>query len=516
MSAASSGVTVSAVIVEVLTRYPSREAFVAGDRRLTYAQSSEIVGRLMAAYAARGVGAGSSVAMLSPNRPESWLAAAAAYLLGASFTGLQVLGTTDDHVFMCDDVEALVLVVDEALADRAEAVRAGAATLRHVIVLRADGSSDEVADVAPLPLSAGPAGEEDVAWLQYTGGTTGRAKGVMLPQRALVAQVLSHLASFAIPQHPRYLAATPITHGAVLPLLPTLWRGGTVVTLRSFDPERWLATVEAERVNCAFAVPTMLHAILDQASPEDFDLSSLETVIYGASPISPTRLLEALERIGPVFQQLYGQMENIGTATTLRRDEHDPAHPDRLKSCGRAVLGATVAVIDDDGNELPAGEVGEIGVRGRATMLGYRNLPEETAAAMDGGWLRSGDIAHRDDEGFFYIVDRKKDMIISGGFNIYASEVEDVLAAHPGVASVAVIGIPDDKWGEAVHAVIVPRAGASIDHIEVAAFVKERKGPLHAPKSIEVVDALPVTTVLKVDKKALRAPYWSAQERQVH
>ena len=516
MGAASSGVTVSSAIVELFSRYRGREAFVAGDRRLTYAQSAEVVGRLMAGYAARGVGPGSGVVMLSPNRPESWLAAAAAYLLGASFTGLQVLGTTEDHAFMCDDVGASVLVVDEALADRAEAIRAGAATLKHVIVLRPDGSSDELADVAVLPLSVGPAGEEDVAWLQFTGGTTGRPKGVMLPQRALVAQTLSYLASCGIPENPRYLAASPITHGAVLPLLPTLWRGGTVVTLPSFDPERWLRTIEVERVNCAFTVPTMLHAVLDKARPEDYDLSSLETVIYGASPISPTRLLEAMERIGPVFQQIYGQMENIGTATTLRRDEHDPADPDRLGSCGRAVLGACVAVVDDDGNELPAGEVGEIAVRGRATMLGYRNLPGETAAVMNGGWLRSGDMAHRDDDGFFYIVDRKKDMIISGGFNVFAREVEDVLATHPAVANVAVIGIPDDKWGEAVHAVIVPRAGRSIDRIEIAAFVKERKGPLHAPKSVDVVDVLPVTTVGKVDKKALRAPYWSAQDRQVH
>jgi fatty-acyl-CoA synthase len=516
MTAASSGVTVSSVIVEALARYRDREAFVAGDRRLTYAQCSEVVGRFVSAYASRGVGPGSSVAMLSPNRPESWLAAAAAYLLGASFTGLQVLGTIEDHVFMCDDVGSSVLIADEALADRAAAIQGGAAEVKHVIVLRADGSSDELVDAAPSPLSAGLAGEEDVAWLQYTGGTTGRAKGVMLPQRALVAQALSYLASCGIPDLPRYLAASPITHGAVLPLLPTLWRGGTVITLPAFDPEQWLHTIASERVNCAFTVPTMLHALLDQARPEHFDLSSLETVIYGASPISPTRLIEAIQRIGPVFQQIYGQMENIGTATTLRRDEHDTANADRLRSCGRAVLGATVAVVDDDGNELPAGEVGEIGVRGRATMLGYRNLPEETVAVMNGGWVRSGDVGHRDDEGFFYIVDRKKDMIISGGFNIYAREVEDVVATHPAVANVAVIGIPDDKWGEAVHAVVVPRQGKTIDRAELAAFVKERKGPLHAPKSIELVAALPVTTVGKVDKRALRGPYWSAQERQVH
>ena len=512
---AARGVTVSEVIVDALSRHPHREAFVAGERRLTYAQSSEVVGRLMSALVARGIGAHSAVAMLSPNRPESWLAQAAAYLLGASFTGLQLLGSGDDHVFFCDDAETSVLVADESCADRAEAIMARAATLQHLIILRGDGSSDELGSSA-LPLTAGPASEEDVAWFPYTGGTTGRSKGVMLPQRALVAQTLSWLASCGIPEQPRYLATSPITHAAVLPLLPTLCRGGTVITLPAFDPEHWLRTLEAERANCAFIVPTMLQTVLDHARPEDYDLSCLETVIYGGAPMSPARLVEAMERIGPVFQQIYGLVENVGTATTLRRDEHDPARLDRLASCGRAIWGASVAVIDDHGNRLPAGEVGEIAVKSRTTMLGYRNLPEETAAALDNGWLRTGDLGQCDEEGFFYIVDRKKDMIISGGFNVYAREVEDVLATHPAVANVAVIGVPDDKWGETVHAVIVTRPGVSVGADELATFVKNKKGAVQAPKSVDFVDALPVTTVGKTDKKVLRAPYWAAHQRQVH
>jgi fatty-acyl-CoA synthase len=338
----------------------------------------------------------------------------------------------------------------------------------------------------------------------------------MLPQRALVAQTLSYLASCGIPERPRYLAVSPITHGAVLPLLPTLCRGGTVITLAAFDPDHWLRTIEVERATCAFIVPTMLQAILDHSRPEAFDLSSLETVFYSAAPMPPARLVEAMERIGPVFQQLYGLTENAGTATTLRRDEHDPTRPDRLASCGRAVFGASVAVIDDDGNTLPVGEIGEIAVKSRATMLGYKNLPAETEAALDKGWLRTGDLGHRDDEGFFYIIDRKKDMIISGGFNVYAREVEDVLATHPAIASAAVIGIPDDKWGEAVHAVVVARPGMSIDASDLAAFVRGRKGPVYTPKSVEFVDSLPLTTVGKVDKKVLRAPFWLDQKRQVH
>jgi fatty-acyl-CoA synthase len=299
-------------------------------------------------------------------------------------------------------------------------------------------------------------------------------------------------------------------------VLPTLARGGTVVTLPAFDPEQWLRTVQTERISCALTVPTMLHAILDHTKPEDHDLSSLQTILYGAAPMSPTRLLEAHERIGPVFQQIYGQTENVGTATTLRRDEHDPADPERLASCGRSILGVDVAVLDDDGNEVPAGDNGELAVRGRATMLGYQNLPDETAAAFHDGWLRSGDMARRDDDGFFYIVDRKKDMIISGGFNIYAREVEDILTTHPAIANAAVIAIPDDKWGEAVHAVIVTRPGMTVDQHELADYVKSRKGAMYAPKSLETVDTLPTNAVGKTDKQQLRDPYWAGQDRQVH
>ena len=507
--AVAAGVTLGSVIVESLSRYPRREAFIHGDRRLTYAQCSEIVGRLMSVYVSHGVAPGSGVAMLSPNRAESWLAQAAAYLLGCSFTGLQLLGGIDDHVFICDDAAARLLVVDESCAERGREVRERSSSLNAMLVLDADGSSEQVGDVTPMALAAGRAGEEDVAWLQYTGGTTGRPKGVMLPQRAIVAQMLSYLASCGIPEQPRYLAAGPLTHASVLPVLPTLARGGTVVTLPGFDPERWLRTVQTERINCALTVPAMLYALLDTTNPEDHDLSSLQTIMYGAAPMSPTRLVEAHERIGPKFQQIYGQTENVGTATTLRRDEHDPAEPERLASCGRSVVGMDVAVLDDDGDGVPAGEIGELAVRGRATMLGYRNLPDETAAAFHDGWLRSGDMARRDDDGFFYIVDRKKDMIISGGFNIYAREVEDVLTTHPAIADAAVIGLPDPASGERACAVVASRDPADpLQFTEMVEFLKG-KGLMtqKLPEQLELVDALPRNPTGKVLKHQLQDKY---------
>lgn len=511
------GVTYGALIAEALTRYPSREAFVSGSRRLTYAEVADLTGRFITALDDLGVGVGSAVAMVGPNTPESWIVQAATYLLGAHFSGLQLLGSVDDHVFVCDDAQVTVLVAAAGFADHAGEVMTRAPSVQHVLEVPASGGIN-VGGVVPRPanLAALPIHEEAIAWLQYTGGTAGRPKGVMLSHRAMVQQTLSFLASGGLPEEPRYLAASPITHAAVLPVVPTLLRGGTIILQPSFDPDEWLRMIQNERVNYALAVPTMLYAVLDAARPEAYDLSSLQTVLYGAAPMSPARMIEALDRVGQIFQQMYGQTENVGIATALRRDEHDAANVARLSSCGKAVEGAEVAVLDEDGNPAAAGEVGELSVRSRAAMLGYRNLPQESAAVMRDGWLLSGDMARQDDDGFFYIVDRKKDMVVSGGFNIYAREVEDVLATHPFVAAAAIIGIPHDKWGEALHGFVVPRPGQRVASAELIAFVKERKGSVYAPKSLDVVDALPTTTVGKVDKSALRAPYWSGHARQVH
>jgi fatty-acyl-CoA synthase len=218
-----------------------------------------------------------------------------------------------------------------------------------------------------------------------------------------------------------------------------------------------------------------------------------------------------------VLLQGYGQTECVGMTTSLLPFEHDPDNrPELLSSCGRAVAGAEVEVLDDDGNHVAPGEVGEICVRSRSVMSGYWHRPEETAQALRNGWLHTGDMAFRDGDGFFHIVDRKKDMVVSGGFNVYPREIEDVLMADPGVSAAAVIGIPDDKWGEAVKAFVVPRPGARLDLEDLIATVKQRKGSHLAPKSIDVVDHLPVTGVGKVDKKALRAAYWAASERSVN
>jgi fatty-acyl-CoA synthase len=508
--------TYSGLIVEALSRYPDREAFVHRARRVSYREAADLVTRMAVLLDSLGAGPGHGVALLSPNSPEAWFTQAATYLLGAPFTGIPVLSSFDDRRFICDDAEVAVLVAAETHADDARDLAAQCESIEQIVTLPTGGGVEDPASVGrAVATGAGPAAEEDVALLQYTGGTSGVPKGVMLPHRAMVQQTLSLLASWGLPDRPRYLAAGPISHAAMLPIVPTLLRGGAVVLMDSFDPVHWMRLIEQERINFTFAVPTMLYSVLAE-KPEDRDLSALDTLTYGGAPMDPSRLAEAIERIGPVFHQVYGQTEVIGTGTALRRDEHDLRHPGILSSCGRAVVGAQVAVLTDDETPVRTGEVGELCVHTRAAMLGYRNRPEDTAAVLRDGWVRTGDLAYQDARGFFYLVDRKKDMIISGGINIYSREVEDVLGRHPAVAAVAVIGVPHAKWGEAVCAVVVRCAGQDVGADELIDFVRQRKGSLYSPKTVVFTEALPLTGTGKIDKKLLREPYWDARNRSIN
>ncbi|MBA4867253.1 AMP-binding protein, partial [Streptomyces sp. PSKA54] len=259
--------------------------------------------------------------------------------------------------------------------------------------------------------------------------------------------------------------------------------------------------------------PTMIYRLLDAGL--DVTMPSLQRIIYGAAPMAPSRLIEGHERLGRVFTQIYGQTESLALGTALWADEHDLHRSDRLLSCGRAVPGTRVELLGGDGEPVATNEVGEICIRSAGVMLRYHNLPELTEETLAGGWLHTGDLAKRDDEGFITIVDRKKDFIISGGFNVYTREIEDVLTADPSVAVAAVIGVPDPDWGEAVKAVVVAAPGAEVDTARLIARVRSAKSAVHAPKSIDVVEELPLTPVGKTDKKALRAAFWAGQKRSV-
>jgi len=511
--------TVGDMVTSVLRRFPDRVAFRQDGEELTYGQTADALARWVAVLLERGLRPGQGVGLLSPNRPEAWLAQVAPALAGGRYTALHPLGSLDDHVYACDEAELKFLLVDPAFGERASQLLEKSGAVESVFTFGPSEAGEDLHELAssqsPRQLDRGPHMPDDISFLLYTGGTTGVPKAAMLTDRAMANLAYGTALGWDLPGEIRYLAVAPISHAAGMMILPTLLRGGTVVLQRRFDPTAWLQAVAAERITVSLLVPTMIYSVLDDASLGRVDLKSLEVVVYGASPIAPTRLAEAIERMGPVFCQLYGQTESFGQGTALWRSQHDPADLHRLTSCGTAMPFTRVSVHDDDDQPVADGTPGEICLQGPSIMQGYWKQPDLTASALAGGWLHTGDIGIRDEAGFFYLIDRKNDMVVSGGFNVFPREIEDVLCEHPAVSSAAVIGVPDEKWGEAVKALVVLRPDSRVDPQELVALVRDRKGPVYAPKTVEYLDSLPLTPVGKADKKVLRARYWQGRDRRI-
>ena len=300
---------------------------------------------------------------------------------------------------------------------------------------------------------------DHIGGMAYTGGTTGKPKGVIGTVQSITTMTTIQLAEWEWPEHPKFLMCTPLSHAGAAFFVPTIVKGGEMVVLTKFDPAEVLRVIEEQKITATMLVPSMIYALMDHPDSHTRDLSSLETVYYGASAMNPVRLAEAIRRFGPIFAQYYGQSEAPMVITYLAKGDHDEK---RLTSCGRPTLFARTALLDEDGKPVPQGEVGEICVSGPLLSGGYWNLPEATAETFRDGWMHTGDLAREDEDGFWYIVDRTKDMIVTGGFNVFPREVEDVVAEHPSVAQVCVIGTPDEKWGEAVTAVVVLRPDAAV------------------------------------------------------
>jgi fatty-acyl-CoA synthase len=297
-----------------------------------------------------------------------------------------------------------------------------------------------------------------------------------------------------------------------------LQKGGAFYVMQGFSPDEFFDMVEQHKITTTMLVPVMLYYLLDDPRSATADMSSMETIFYGASAMNPARLREGIEKWGQIFYQFFGQSEAPMVLANMRKGEHDLSKPERLASCGRPTPWVHMALLDGNGNPVAAGEPGEICVRGPLVMKGYKDMPEQTAEAFAGGWLHTGDVGRLDEEGFLYIVDRTKDMIVTGGFNVFPKEVEDVLGTHEAVAQVAVIGVPDEQWGEAVKAVVVLKPGVEAGEDLILAMqelVKDAKGSVQSPKSIDFIEAIPVTPVGKPDKKALRTQYWTDSERGV-
>ncbi len=510
--------TLGALLIGALQRAPERIAFESGAETVSYQQLYDRIARAVATLRALGLKRGDVVAQLSSNRPDVFALIAAAYIAGFRSCTLHAMGSLEDQAYILRDSGAKVLVVDPAHRPRGQSLQAelGAAleTFCHE-----DGEglasfwSLPAPDIAPLR-AEGDA--EDIIRLAYTGGTTGRPKGVMLSNRSLVTNTVCALVGAEWPEQVRFLCPTPISHGAGSMILPTFLRGGTVVLQDGFSVDRVLDALESDEISYAFFVPTMIYALLDSPRIRASKFPALHTILYGAAPMAPARVREALAVFGPVLCQAYGQTECPNAILTLSRADHLSGGDERLSSAGRPYPGVEVRLLDDDGAEVAPGEVGEVCVRGPLVMSGYWGLPDLTREAFKGDWLHTGDMARQDALGFFYLVDRKKDLIISGGFNVFPGEVEGVLTAHPGVSAACVIGVPDPKWGEAVKAVVVLKPGATTTAAELIGLVKDRKGYVSAPKTLDFVDAIPLTALGKPDKKALRARFWSGTERSIN
>lgn len=450
-------------------------------------------------------------AMLARNRIEVPGAMSALSFAGVVATALHPMGAIEDYLYVLDDASIDLLIYD---GDHYEAIAAElkrrAPSLRHVIALGGEsaGSLDRIAaGFEPRALVAPHADPEDLARIAYSGGTTGKPKGIMISHRGIVTSALIQLTEWEWPSEIRHLICAPLSHAGAAVLTAILMKGGSMVVLPGFDPVRVMEAIELHRITSVLMVPTMVLALIDHPRFASFDLSSLEIIFYGASAFPAARLKDAIGKLGPIFFQFYGQAEAPMSITLLRRDEHLVDDPLRLASCGRPTPWVRVALMDDAMREVADGEPGEICVQGPLLMKGYLNKPEETNLAFAEGWLHTGDVAVRSDDGFLRIVDRKKDMIVTGGFNVFAREVEDVLVTHPAVRQAAVIGIPDPKWGETVKAVVVIDPDHAVTADELIALVRERKGSVQAPKSIDFVESIPLSPLGKPDKKALRAHY---------
>ena len=509
------------ILIRSLDRYADRTAMYVGDAELTYRQVRDQISRFTQAYAALGIAAGSAIAILSANRPEVLIAQGANALSGIRSMALHPMGSLEDHAYVLEDAGIDTLVYDpSAFEERAAQLAPRVPGLKNLLAFGpTEAGTDLLAEsekFEPQKLVGPNTSLDDVFSLAYTGGTTGKPKGVQISNRGTATMLRIQMTEWEWPSETRFLVCTPLSHAGGAFWNPTSMRGGSIVVLPGFNPEKLCKAIEKYKITATMLVPTMLYALLDYPDLDKYDLSSLETVFYGASAISPARLAEAVERFGPIFFQFYGQAECPMAISALRKADHDLSRPERLSSCGRPVPWLHVALLDDEGNEVPDGEPGEICVRGPLIMQGYLNKPEQTAEATKFGWLHTGDVARRDDEGYLYIVDRKKDMIVSGGFNVFPREVEDVLSAHPAVAAAAVIGVPDEKWGESVTAIVVLRPGKTVAVEELQALVKEHKGAVYSPKTVEFADSIPLSPLGKPDKKALRARYWEGTGRQVN
>lgn len=505
---------------------PDRSAFVSRTRSYTYREIDALSRRIAQAIVATGLSEAGRAAVYAPNDVDAFACVLAAFRANATWVPINARNALDANIDFMNLTECEWLFFHSEFADNVREIRAQVPSVKHLVCIdEALGDIPSLAQFttrgAGVEIPDVPYDPHRMATILGSGGTTGRSKGILWDNLTWSTLIAQTLISFPSEHPPVHLCAAPMTHAAGILAFMFMPQCALNVVLDRIDPLEVMEAIERHRVTHLFLPPTALYALLAHPRVREFDYSSLTHFIVAASPVSPDKLAEAIEVFGPCLCQLYGQAEAPMAVTYLSPAElaaavREPALRHRLKSCGKPCELTTMAIMDDDGHLVPRGERGEIVVRGNLVAPCYYRNPEGTAEVRRYGWHHTGDVAYWDDDGYVYIVDRKKDMIITGGFNVFSAEVEAAINAHPDVENCAVIGTPDPKWGEAVTAIVVLRPGRSIEPSALIEFAKSRIGSVKAPKRLEIWPELPRSPVGKVLKTEIRKQFWAGAERAVN
>ncbi|MDK3074850.1 long-chain fatty acid--CoA ligase [Sedimentitalea sp. JM2-8] len=504
---------------------PNGTATIFKDRRQSWSQMVTRVSKLASALQGLGMQPDDRVALLSLNSDRYVEYFFATLWGGGAMMPMNIRWAPAECAYALNDAGAEILLVDDAFAPVAAAMQADVPLLKTLIYCGDGETPDGMLNYEDLLAAAAPVpdanrGGNDLAGIFYTGGTTGFPKGVMLSHTNFYVGGMSNVSELRLEDRCIYLHAAPMFHIADL-----LWFtavtivAGTHVVIPMFTPDDTLEAIQTHRPSHVLLVPVMLQMIMQSPKLADTDISSVRLIAYGASPITEAALKQAF-RLFPnaAFTQAFGQTELSPVATILAADYHvlDGPKAGKLRSAGRATRVCEIRIVDPSGTDLPTGEVGHIIVKGPITMLGYWNKPEATAEAIRDGWVYTGDAGYMDDEGFVFLMDRIKDMVVSGGENVYSAEVENVIGQHPAVATSAVIGIPSEQWGESVHAIVILHPGASVTEDEIKAHCHSLIAGFKCPRSIEFrTDPFPLSGANKVLKTELRKPFWEGWDRNI-
>ena len=509
------------------TRYKDHSAVVFKDRQLTFSQIDARINQLSNGLLSLGLQTGHKVAVLLNNSLESAIALLSIPRAGLTYIALNSRHSSREHIDILNDSEPDAIVVGEEFIEMIKPGLNLVPSVKHMIVVgQAEGDwlmyEKLIANQPETRPNIEVDYDNDIERIQYTSGTTGRPKGVVMTFGVLYNTLTNALINMNQPIGPEtiHLNIGPLTHATGLMMMIYYSRGATNVILPRFDEETVLKTIERERITSLLLIPTMLYRLLDFPDLLSYDLNSVKRISYGTAPMAVNRLKKGIRIFGNVFHQNYGMTEIVQPITYLGPEDHIIDGTDiqvkRLASIGKPAMGVELKIVDDKGDEVEPGEAGEIVVRSNKMMKGYYKHPRETVKAFQGGWFHTRDMATTDSDGYVYILDRKSNMIISGGFNIYPREVEEVVMAYPGVAETAVIGVPDDDWGEAIKAIVVAKQSAELTGEEIISHCKKHLAGYKKPKSVDFVKEIPKNPNGKIDYRLLKSEFWKGLDRLVH